>query len=214
MKKNTKAIRALIGQLLLSCRVRFRRALRLVLSDAVAAKLRRCGPGLHIHPPFDISGNQMMEVGTNVHINSQSFIRASGGLIIGNNVHIGPRLTIYTVNHVYESSALPYDESIVKKPVVIGDNVWIGACVTIVPGVSIGEGAIIAAGSVVAKNVPKLAVVGGVGCRVLKMREEKRYQRLKNEGRFGGPSGKLFCVDRSKTTQSQKYGNNENEGTR
>jgi maltose O-acetyltransferase len=79
---------------------------------------------------------------------------------------------------------LPYDKVRIKKAVVIEDCVWIGESVCIVPGVTIGEGAIVAMGSVVTRDVPPLAVVGGAPARVIKMRDAEIYWKLKSEGKF------------------------------
>jgi len=78
---------------------------------------------------------------------------------------------------------LPYDDIYEVKDVVIGDYVWIGADVTIMPGVHIGEGAVIAACSCVTKDVPPLALVGGCPAKVIKSRDKETYERLKKEER-------------------------------
>lgn len=93
-----------------------------------------------------------------------------GGLTIGNHVMIAPYVTIITTNHRYVtqfSKEQNYDE---YKPVVIKDDVWIGERAIILPGVTISEGAIIGAGSIVTKDVPDYAVVGGNPAKVLKYR--------------------------------------------
>ena len=79
---------------------------------------------------------------------------------------------------------IPYDESYVYKTVVIGDNVWLGNRVTIVGDVTIGEGVIVAAGSVVCKDVPDYAIVGGNPAKVIKYRDIEHYNRLKSECKF------------------------------
>ena len=124
-----------------------------------------------------------------MHINRGAFIRAEGHLKIGDNVHIARNLTIYTINHNYLGTALPYDHTSIEKPVEIGDNVWIGMNVTIIPGVTIGEGAIIGAGTVVATDVPSLAIVGSAPQRILKFRDEDHYKSLKARQMYGGRSG-------------------------
>ena len=133
-----------------------------------------------------------MNVGNNVHINRYCYIQAAGGVTIHNNVHIGPHLTLYSTSHNYEGKALPYDETLIRKTVTIEDNVWIGACVTIVPGITIGEGSIIAAGSVVAKDVKKLSIVGSPPAKLISERNESHYSSLKAEKKFGGRGGKLI----------------------
>lgn len=74
---------------------------------------------------------------------------------------------------------LPYDAIYEVKDVHIGENVWIGADVSIMPGVTIGEGAVVAACACVTKDVPVCAVVGGNPARVLKYRDRERYESLK-----------------------------------
>ena len=88
---------------------------------------------------------------------------------------MGPQCYIYTQNHEYSSIDKPMrlqgPQEI--RPVSIGNDVWIGSRVTILPGVNIGDGAIIAAGAVVTKDVPSYAIVGGVPAKLLRMRFSK-----------------------------------------
>ena len=91
---------------------------------------------------------------------------------------------IITQNHNYEGEAIPYDSTYIKKNVTIGDCVWFGNRVLVVGNVNIGEGAIIAAGAVVTKDVPALAIVGGNPAKVIKFRDKDHYYRLKEEGKF------------------------------
>ena len=92
---------------------------------------------------------------------------------------------IITSIHNYDNgTAIPYDDSIISKDVVIEDNVWLGNRVIILPGVHIEEGAIIQAGSVVVKDVPKYAIAGGHPAEVFKTRDIEHYEKLKKEGKF------------------------------
>ena len=95
-----------------------------------------------------------------------------GKVIIGKDVMMGPECIIYTQNHAFDRTDIPMLEQgfSPEKPVVIGDDVWIGGRVTILPGVHIGNGAIIGAGAVVTKNVPDYAIVGGNPAKVIKYR--------------------------------------------
>ena len=79
---------------------------------------------------------------------------------------------------------LPYDDIYLVEDVHIGKNVWIGADVTIMPGVHIGDGAVIAACACVTKDVPKMAVVGGCPAKIIKYRDEERYHELEQEGKI------------------------------
>ena len=80
--------------------------------------------------------------------------------------------------------AIPYDSTVVLKNIVIHDYVWLGNRVLIVGPVEIGEGAIVAAGAVVTKNVPALAIVGGNPARVIKYRNKEHFYKLKEEQKF------------------------------
>lgn len=163
------------------------------MSKALSKQFASCEEGFNIYRPHKISGLSKIKVGSNVHINSYAVIQGAGGLELGDNLHIGPNVTIYTTTHNYNGGALPYDHTVIKKPVIIRDNVWIGACVTIVPGVEIGEGAIIAAGTIVVKDVPELAMLGGnADQRIIKYRNKEHYDRLVSEQKYGGVGGKLF----------------------
>nr|WP_157263625.1 acyltransferase [Azohydromonas aeria] len=135
---------------------------------------------------FEIMGDlSRFEISPTSHIKSGTYIEASGGVRIGRYFHPGRGLTIFSATHNYEgASRLPYDEVIIHRPVVIEDFVWCGANVTILPGVTIGEGAVIAAGSVVTKNVPRLAVAGGNPAKVIKYRDDVHFNQLKSNDCF------------------------------
>lgn len=83
-----------------------------------------------------------------------------------------------------EGTCIPYDATYVLKHIVIGDNVWFGNRVIVTGSITIGEGAIIAAGSVVCKDVPPLAIVGGNPAKVIKYRNKEHYFDLKVKGMF------------------------------
>jgi|GEM_PF-4049199 acetyltransferase-like isoleucine patch superfamily enzyme len=116
--------------------------------------LKRCGRGVRLNGFSVITGLDQIEIGDDVHIGKNAFIRGEGGLVIGDNTHISRNLVLYTVNHNYEGECLPYDHTLVKKPVRIGRNVWIG--VKIVPGTTIEDGAIVGMGLVITEGVPLL----------------------------------------------------------
>ena len=101
--------------------------------------------------------------------------RLYGSVYIGKDVMMGTDCLIYTQNHAFEDLSVPMRMQGPQpaKPVKIGDNVWIGGRVTILPGVYIGNGAIIGAGSVVTKDVADNAIVGGNPARIIRMRGEK-----------------------------------------
>lgn len=96
------------------------------------------------------------------------------GTIIGKHVMMGEQCFIYTRNHIFSRTDIPMIEQGMDsfEPVIIGDDVWIGSRVTILPGVRIGMGAILGAGAVVTKDVPDYAVVGGNPAKVFKFRKK------------------------------------------
>lgn len=158
-------------------------------NEYLKSRLGHCGKNVWLHGSMFISSPRNVRIGRNVHINRNAFIRGEGGLTIGDNTHISRNIVIYTVNHNYEGSSLPYDSTFVQKPVAIGRNVWIGMNVLIAPGVTIGDGAIIGMGTVVSRNVGALEIVGNQPCRVLKTRNSRHYQQLETARSYSGPSG-------------------------
>ncbi len=123
-------------------------------------------------------------LGDNVNFNGMK-IQGFGNIIIGDNFHSGIECMIITSIHNYDKGdAIPYDDTIISKDVVIENNVWLGNRVTILPGVKIGEGAIIQAGSVVVRDIPKYAIAGGHPAEVFKTRDIEHYEKLKKEGKF------------------------------
>ncbi len=134
---------------------------------------------------IDIAANSIFENheniiwNDNIYIGPNAYIWAIGGLEIGENVIIGPRVTIHTSNHKFENATmLPYDGSSYLKKVTIEKNVWIGDSVLIVPGVTIGEGSVVAMGSVVTQDVPKYSVIGGNPAEIIKQRDIEDYKKL------------------------------------
>ena len=93
----------------------------------------------------------------------------NGPVTIGNNVLMGPEVVVYTLNHRYEDSNIPIvlQGFSPMKRVVIGDDVWIGRRVMIMPGCHIGKDSVLAAGAVVTKDVPEYSIVGGVPAKVI-----------------------------------------------
>lgn len=115
-----------------------------------------------------------MEIGdrSGVGINAQMH----GKVVIGKDVMMGPECIIYTSNHAFDRLDIPMCDQgrTEEKPVIIGDDVWIGGRVTILPGVHVGSHSIIGAGTVVTKDVPEYAIVGGNPAKVIRYRNEKK----------------------------------------
>ena len=116
-------------------------------------------------PPFNTDCGKNTQIGERVFINSGCKFQDQGGIFIGNDCLIGHNATLCTINHNPEPE---HRADMVFKPIRICDKVWLGANVTICPGVTIGEGAVVAAGAVVTKDVAPRTVVGGVPARFIK----------------------------------------------
>lgn len=125
-------------------------------------------------PPFYVDYGKHIEIGKGCFIQQCCTFFGRGGITLGENVLVGPKVNIITINHDPdpENRSATY-----ARPVVIGDNVWIGINSTILPGVSIGCGAIIGANSVVTKDVPPMTVVAGNPARIIKTLKNKHYER-------------------------------------
>ena len=92
-----------------------------------------------------------------------------GPVCIGNNVNLAQGITVTALNHNFEDTSMRIDEQgISTKPIVIGDDVWIGSNAVILPGVTIGRHAVVAAGAVVTKDVPPYSLVGGIPAKEIK----------------------------------------------
>ena len=122
-------------------------------------------------------------LGKNVHFNGMK-IGGCGEVHIGNNFHSGTECSIITQNHNYEGAKIPYDNTYICKKIVIENNVWIGHQVIILPGIRIGEGAIIQAGAVVSCNIPAYSIAGGNPAKTFSFRDEVHYNKLKKEEKF------------------------------
>ncbi|MDB5023990.1 MAG: acyltransferase [Mucilaginibacter sp.] len=133
--------------------------------------LKNIGTNTFIAMGLDLLGrNGSISIGNNTIINKKVTLDGRGGeLIIGNNVDIGQDSNIWTIEHD------PNDDyhQVKGGSVIIEDYVWIATRVTILPGVKIGWGAVVAAGSVVTKNVEAMAIVGGVPAKVIGQRKSK-----------------------------------------
>jgi len=139
--------------------------------------------------PLKVNGysyvNDNTYLGKNVNFNGMR-IKGNGKVIIGDNFHSGQECLMITSYHKYDGgNAIPYDsKEYIDKDIIIENNVWLGDRVIILGGVKIGEGAIIQAGSVVVKDIPKYAIAGGHPAKVFKYRDIEHYEKLKKEGKF------------------------------
>ena len=156
--------------------------LRTVYYTQVSKKrLGRYGKNLTVNGPCSFTRRTL--VGDYCNFNGM-IIHGQGMVKIGNYFHSGSEILIITENHNYEGAKIPYDETTILKNVVIGDCVWVGRRVTIVGDVNIGKGAIIAAGSVVVKDIPDFAIVGGNPAKIIKYRDIDHFNRMEIEANY------------------------------
>lgn len=131
--------------------------------------LRKCGRKVNIERGAMFSARTSLGDYSGIGVNA----RINGTCTIGNYVMMGADVTVITHNHVFDRTDIPmmdqgFEE---ERPVVIGNDVWIGDKVTILPGVNIGDGSIIGAGAVVTHDVEPYSIVGGVPAKLIKMRK-------------------------------------------
>lgn len=119
-----------------------------------------------IIPPFSTGCGLNTTIGRNVFINQGCHFMDLGGIAIVDDVMIGPKVHLISSGHPVEPSQRR--KGILSKPIAIGSNVWIGAAATILPGVTVGDDAVIAAGAVVSRSVPAGTMAAGVPAQVVK----------------------------------------------
>ena len=114
-----------------------------------------------------------IKIGNNVGIGEFAYLGGAGGLEIGDECIVGQYLSCHPENHIYEDINVSIrHQGVTRKGIKIGNNCWIGSKVTILDGVEIGNGSIIAAGAVVNKSFPANSIIGGVPAKLLKSRDE------------------------------------------
>lgn len=138
--------------------------------------LGKTGNSVHIEPPFHCDYGTNIEVGEEFFANYNLIVLDVGKVTIGKNCMFAPNVSIYTAGHPLhpDSRNSGYEYGI---DVTIGDNVWIGGSVSIMPGVHIGNNAVIGGGSVVTKDIPDNALAVGNPCKVIRMitEEDRKY---------------------------------------
>lgn len=136
----------------------------------VKGYINKCGKKVNIQEKSEIGRD--VSIGDHSGVGKRCLVQ--NGVTIGNNVMMGPEVLIYTVNHIFDRTDIPMIGQGIseKKPVIIEDDVWIGARVVILPGVRIGTGSVIGACSVVTKDIPQFAVAVGNPAIVKKYRNK------------------------------------------
>jgi acetyltransferase-like isoleucine patch superfamily enzyme len=115
--------------------------------------------------PFYTNFGKHIQIGKNVFINHACSFLDLGGITIEDNVLIGPKVNLITENHPVEPSKRKFLD---LKSILVKQNAWIGAGATILPGVTVGENSVVAAGAVVTKDVPDNTIVGGIPAKIIK----------------------------------------------
>lgn len=140
--------------------------------------LGKTGEKVMVVAPFWCDMGCNIEVGENFFLNQNAVILDCGKVTFGDNAFIGPNCAFYTTVHPIDAERRNRREES-AKPIHIGNNVWLGGGVQVMPGVSIGDNTVIAGGSVVTKNIPANVVAGGVPCKVIReITEEDRTRPL------------------------------------
>lgn len=132
------------------------------LSDIIGTEI---DPSTMIFPPFHTNFGRFLRLGKNVFINHACSFLDIGGITIEDDVLIGPRVNLTSENHPLD----PADRTtLIPGPIVVKRNAWIGAGATILPGVTIGENSVVAAGAVVSRDVAPNTIVAGVPAKVIR----------------------------------------------
>ena len=151
--------------------------LRKIMSRLIGKKVYDT---FRLFPPFYTDFGKNITIGRDVFINSGCHFQDQGGIVIGDGSMIGHNVVLATINHdlcPMENRKNHY------APIKIGNHVWIGSNAIILPGVSIGEWAVVAAGAVVTKDIPPLTVAGGVPAKVIKDIPKQEIMEKKGEGK-------------------------------
>ena len=139
-----------------------------VYNGAVLSRVKFLGTAV-IEPYCRLNGDPLITVGDNFYLNSGCHLL--GNIRFGKNVLIGPKVVFWGRDHGIELGLPMNQQPHVRSDIFVGDDVWIGASAVVLKGVSIATGAVVGAGSIVTKDVPKNAVVAGSPARVIKYRE-------------------------------------------
>lgn len=158
-------------------------------------KIGYLGKNAVVSPRSEIIAPERIHIGEGSAIAEECLINAIGGIFIGNYSGIGARSIVISTEHRHAGADyLPFDDVRMIKPVHIEDFVWIGLNVSILPGVRIGEGAIIGLGSVVTTDVPPLAIVMGNPAKIVGYRKKEHFIQLKEQKKFRPTSKKATLL--------------------
>lgn len=127
-----------------------------------------------------------LDIGANSNLGDYSFVGAAGGVRIGQNVLIGQRVSFHSEDHLFERTDLPIKaQGVRRRGIVVEDDCWLGAGVIVLDGVTIGQGSVVAAGSVVTRDVAPYSIVAGVPARWIRRRGDELPESDEEVGAHG-----------------------------
>lgn len=141
---------------------------------AVSKVLRKCGEGVLVKNKCYFGEGSRLTIGNNSQLGQNAHL--VGDIVIGNDVLMGPDVVMMATSHRHERIDIPMIQQgeAAEKEIRLGNDIWVGTRVIILPGVRIGDGCIIAAGAVVSTSFPPFSIVGGVPAKLLKVRKDVR----------------------------------------
>jgi acetyltransferase-like isoleucine patch superfamily enzyme len=148
--------------------LQFLRLLGLVAAGATI------GADIVLKPGVEVLQPRSLKIGSHINIGRDCHLDSRGGLTVGDNVNISDEVAIWTAEHDIQSATF----DMTTAPVVIGDRAWLCFRCIVMPGVTLGEGCVVASGSIVTKDVPAFAVVAGIPAKVIGSRNRKLTYEL------------------------------------
>ena len=165
--------------------VKLLKLLRVKLKQRGGTFPKAVGNGSEVHHSCNFVAPENIEIGAYVYVGADCFINCAGRVIIKDGVSISSFVSILSEDHVFQdATAVPYGQQMKLKPVVLERGVWIGLNVTILPGVNIGEGAIVGAGSVVTRDVDSGVIVAGNPAKPISQRDGDLWRHRLNRLSF------------------------------
>lgn len=142
--------------------------IRYVLLKSIA---KHCGDNVSVHPGVYLLCPQGLSLGDNVSIHPMCYLDATGGITIGNDVSMAHGCSVLSTSHTYKDLNLPIkDQPYQVQETAVKDNVWLGAKVTILCGMTVGSGSVVGANAVVTHNIPANQIAVGVPAKAIKER--------------------------------------------
>lgn len=140
----------------------------------------KTGRSFYVNPPLHVDYGRHVEIGENFYANMDCVFLDVNKIVFGDNVMVGPRAGFYTAGHPTDPE-IRIKELEFGSPIIIEDNVWIGANAVILPGITVGKNSIVGAGAVVTKDVPENTIVAGNPAKVIREIDEMDKQKWRAE---------------------------------